>query len=69
LEQGIYKNAETKKKKEWNQERMESSQNARCKKYMNGPKKTLRGHRKKPRGTVRIKSTQIRWFSGQSVGM
>jgi hypothetical protein len=37
--------------------------------YANCPKKTLKGgFAKSPGGTVRIESTQIRWFSGQADG-
>ncbi len=34
--------------------------------YVNRPKNTLKGFYSKPRGIVQNKSTQIRWFSGQS---
>jgi hypothetical protein len=40
----------------------------KCTIYINHPKKTLWGFCKKPRGTVRIESTQIGWFLGQLDG-
>jgi hypothetical protein len=36
--------------------------------YVNPLKRHSRGVYSKPRGTVLIKSTQIRWFQGQSEG-